>query len=86
FLRAQTEFERSLRPFKRTRAALGIDLSIRRVDVSQYITRLRSRDYDMIGTGYPVTLSPGAELLNYFGSAAAHDPGSNNLMVLQDPA
>ena len=40
----------------RTRAAalqaqladLGIELEIRRVDVSQYINRLRSRDYDMI--------------------------------------
>ncbi|HCL51555.1 MAG TPA: hypothetical protein DIC37_00055, partial [Pseudomonas sp.] len=48
FLLAQTEFERILLPFKRNLADLGIELNIRRVDVSQYITRLRSRDYDMI--------------------------------------
>lgn len=52
FLLAQTEFERILLPFKRNLADLGIDLNIRRVDVSQYITRLRSRDYDMIVGGY----------------------------------
>ena len=45
-----------------------------------------SRDYDMIVTGYPVTTSPGGELLNYFGSAAANDPGANNYMVLKNPA
>lgn len=37
FLLAQTEFERVLLPFKRNLSDLGIDLVIRRVDVSQYI-------------------------------------------------
>ncbi len=45
-----------------------------------------SRDYDMIVTGYPVSTSPGGELLNYFGSASANDPGANNYMVLKNPA
>ena len=45
-----------------------------------------SRDYDMIVTGFPVTTSPGGELFNYFGSAAANDPGSNNYMALKNPA
>ncbi|MEA1130428.1 ABC transporter substrate-binding protein, partial [Klebsiella pneumoniae] len=44
FLLAQTDFERVLLPFKRNLADLGINLVIRRVDVSQYINRLRSRD------------------------------------------
>jgi microcin C transport system substrate-binding protein len=33
-----------------------------------------SRDYDMIVTGYPVTTSPGGELLNYFGSRRPTTP------------
>ncbi|EGH47986.1 ABC transporter periplasmic substrate-binding protein, partial [Pseudomonas syringae pv. pisi str. 1704B] len=50
FLIAQTEFERILLPYKRNLSDLGIELVIRRADVSQYINRLRSRDYDMIVT------------------------------------
>ncbi|QXI50106.1 extracellular solute-binding protein [Pseudomonas anuradhapurensis] len=86
FLNGQAGMERLLLPWKRNLAQIGITLNIRNVDSAQYVNRLMARDYDMIVTGYPVTLSPGAELYNYFGSAAAHDPGSNNLMVLQDPA
>ena len=86
FLNGQSGMERLLLPWKRNLAQIGITLNIRNVDSAQYINRVMARDYDMIVTGYPVTLSPGAEMYNYFGSAAAHDPGSNNLMVLQDPA
>jgi microcin C transport system substrate-binding protein len=73
-------------PYKRTLKQIGIDLNIRRIDSSQYVNRLMSRDYDMIVTGYPVTTSPGGELFNYFGSISANDPGANNYMVLKNPA
>ncbi|WP_053154213.1 extracellular solute-binding protein [Pseudomonas sp. Pf153] len=86
FLNSQNGIDRLLLPYKRTLKQIGIDMSIRRIDPSQYINRLMSRDYDMIITGYPVSTSPGMELYNYFGSAAANDPGANNYMVLQDPA
>ncbi|WP_409260527.1 extracellular solute-binding protein [Pseudomonas putida] len=85
FLNGQSGMERLLLPWKRNLAQIGITLNIRNVDSAQYVNRLMARDYDMIVTGYSVTLSPGAELYNYFGSAAANDPGSNNLMVLKDP-
>ncbi|MFV3402903.1 extracellular solute-binding protein [Pseudomonas sp. NY15463] len=86
FLNGQSGMERLLLPWKRNLAQIGVELNIRNVDAAQYINRIMARDYDMIVTGYNVSLSPGSELYNYFGSAAAHDPGSNNLMVLQDPA
>lgn len=86
FLNGQAGLERMLLPWKRNLAQIGVTLNIRNVDSAQYVNRLMARDYDMIVTGYPVTLSPGSELFNYFGSAAANDPGSNNLMVLKDPA
>lgn len=86
FLLAQTEFERILLPFKRNLADLGIELNIRRVDVSQYITRLRSRDYDMIVGGYPQSNSPGNEQREFWSSAAADNPGSRNFIGLRDPA
>lgn len=86
FLISQNGMDRLLLPWKRNLAQIGINLNIRLIDASQYVNRLMSRDYDMIVTGYPVTTSPGGELFNYFGSAAANDPGSNNYMALQNPA
>ncbi|WP_338495851.1 extracellular solute-binding protein [Pseudomonas sp. WP18] len=86
FLNTQNGMDRLLLPYKRNLAQIGIDMSIRRIDPSQYVNRLMSRDYDMIVTGYPVSTSPGIELYNYFGSAAANDPGANNYMVLKNPA
>ena len=86
FLNTQNGLDRLLLPYKRNLAQIGIDMSIRRIDASQYVNRLMSRDYDMIITGYPVSTSPGMELYNYFGSAAANDPGANNYMALKNPA
>jgi len=86
FLLAQTEFERVLLPFKRNLADIGINLEIRRVDVSQYITRRRSRDYDMIVGSFPQSSSPGNEQREYWSSAAADKPGSYNVIGLKDPA
>ena len=86
FLISQNGMDRLLLPYKRTLAQIGIRLNIRLIDSSQYVNRLMSRDYDMIVTGYPVSTSPGGELFNYFGSAAANDPGANNYMALQNPA
>ncbi|WP_256583960.1 extracellular solute-binding protein [Pseudomonas sp. SDI] len=86
FLNGQSGLERLLLPWKRSLAQIGITLEIRKVDAAQYVNRLMARDYDLIVTGYPVSESPGLELYSYFGSAAADDPGSNNYMVLRDPA
>ncbi|MHC5788601.1 hypothetical protein A1395_09585 [Pseudomonas protegens] len=86
FLLAQTEFERVLLPFKRNLADLGIDLVIRRVDVSQYITRVRSRDFDMIVGSFPQSNSPGNEQREFWMSSSADKPGSRNYIGLKDPA
>lgn len=86
FLLAQIDFERVLLPFKRNLADLGIKLDIRRVDVSQYITRLRSRDYDMIVGGFGQSSSPGNEQREYWHSSSADKPGSRNYIGLKDPA
>ncbi|MDQ3201189.1 MAG: extracellular solute-binding protein, partial [Pseudomonadota bacterium] len=85
FLLAQTEFERVLLPFKRNLSDLGIELVIRRVDVSQYINRVRSRDFDMVVGGFPQSSSPGNEQREFWMSAAADKPGSRNSMGLKDP-
>ncbi|CAD5377557.1 putative oligopeptide transporter subunit; periplasmic-binding component of ABC superfamily transporter [Pseudomonas sp. OF001] len=86
FLLAQVEFERVLLPFKRNLASLGIELQIRRADVSQYINRLRSRDFDLIVGGFSQSSSPGNEQREYWHSSSADNPGSRNLIGLKDPA
>src|SRR3546814_12094699 len=62
----------------RNLADLGIELEIRRVDVSQYINRLRSRDYDMIVSGFGQSNSPGNEQREFWHSASADNPGRRN--------
>lgn len=86
FLLVQADFERVLLPYKRNLASLGIDLELRRVDVSQYINRLRSRDYDMIVSGFGQSSSPGNEQREYWHSSSADNPGSRNYIGLKDPA
>lgn len=86
FLNTQANLERVILPFKRNLAELGIDLQIRRVDVSQYINRLRSRDYDMTSYVWPQSNSPGNEQREFWHSSSADNPGSRNLIGLRDPA
>ena len=86
FLNFQPNLERVILPFKRNLAELGIDLQIRRVDTSQYINRLRSRDFDMTSAIWPQSTSPGNEQREFWHSASADNPGSRNLMGLRDPA
>lgn len=85
FLLIQADFERVLLPFKRNLASLGIDMQLRRIDVSQYVNRLRSRDFDMVVTSFAQSNSPGNEQREYWHSSSADNPGSRNLMGLQDP-
>ncbi len=86
FLNFQPNLERVVLPFKRNLAELGIDLQIRRVDVSQYINRLREWDYDMTSAVWPQSNSPGNEQLDMWHSSSADKRGSQNYIGLRDPA
>ncbi|MFP8965461.1 extracellular solute-binding protein [Pokkaliibacter sp. CJK22405] len=78
--------ERTVLPFVRNLRRIGIDISIRRVDITQYINRVRQFDYDMIVGVIPMSNSPGNELRDYFNSANANTPDSSNLAGIQNPA
>jgi microcin C transport system substrate-binding protein len=71
--------------YKRALDRLGIGVTTRVVDSSQYINRVRSRDYDMIYNGWAESLSPGNEQLEYWGSQAAEREGSQNFAGISDP-
>lgn len=85
-LLVQPDFERVALPFQRNLARLGIAMSVRMVDTSQYLERLRGFDFDMIVTSFPQSLSPGNEQRSFWHSASADMPGSRNYCGIKDPA
>jgi microcin C transport system substrate-binding protein len=64
---------------------IGIEASIRPVDSAEYINRVRSRDYEMIYSGWGQSMSPGNEQSYFFGSEAAADVNSSNYGGIADP-
>jgi microcin C transport system substrate-binding protein len=72
--------------YKPSLERIGVTASIRVVDNAQYQNRVRSFDYDMITDLFPESLSPGNEQRDYWGSAAADQPGSNNSIGIKNPA
>lgn len=85
FLLYQPAFERVVLPFINNLATLGIKVTPRRVDQPQYIDRLRHFNYDMIVASFPESASPGNEQRNYWTSAAAGRPGSQNYIGIKSP-
>jgi microcin C transport system substrate-binding protein len=83
---ASPAFERVAVFYKPALERLGITVSIRLVDSSQYINRVRARDFDMIVSGWGQSLSPCNEQRDYFGSDAASREGSRNYGGITDPA
>ncbi|MCG3031566.1 extracellular solute-binding protein [Pseudomonas aeruginosa] len=78
--------ERALLPFQRNLARIGIDMRLRQVDASQYIERIRARDYDMIVSSFSQSNSPGNEQYSFWHSSSYADPGGYNRIGLKDPA
>lgn len=80
-----TGMERVTQPMLRNMARLGIQGSIRIVDINQYLNRLRSFDFDITVGQFPQSNNPGNEQRDFWTSAAAETPQSRNLMGLADP-
>ncbi len=59
---------------------------MRSIDAAQFANRQRSRDFDMIYTGWSQSLSPGNEQLLYWGAEAAANEGSRNWAGITSPA
>jgi microcin C transport system substrate-binding protein len=85
FLNDDPQIERVALPFIQNLKRLGITVSLRTVDVSQYEQRLNNFDYDMTVVVISQSLSPGNEQREFFGSAAADQPGSQNLLGVKSP-
>ncbi|HEY7300482.1 MAG TPA: extracellular solute-binding protein [Xanthobacteraceae bacterium] len=79
-------FERIFLFYKPGLERLGVTITVRVVDPSQYENRLRNWDYDVITNSWAESLSPGNEQRGYWGSAAADQVGSQNYIGIKNPA
>jgi len=86
FLTEDPNFERVFLFYQPALDRLGITVTVRTVDAAQYENRLRSWDFDIIVHTWNESLSPGNEQRGYWGSQAADQPGSLNLIGIKNPA
>ncbi len=78
-------FDRIVNPYIENLRRLGIDAKLERVDISQYIDRRRTSDYDLVNHTFSMGFEPGFGLRQWYGSETAED-SSRNLMGLQNAA
>jgi microcin C transport system substrate-binding protein len=86
FLAEDPSFERVFLFYKPSLDRLGIGVTVRTVDASQYENRLRNWDFDITTLSRGESLSPGNEQRSYWGSQAADQSGSPNLIGIKNPA
>jgi len=79
------QFERIVLPFAKNLERMGITARVRTVDNTQYEKRMETFDYDMTIVGFGQSLSPGNEQREYWGSKAADENGSRNLLGIKSP-
>ncbi|WP_269584363.1 extracellular solute-binding protein [Roseibium sp. Sym1] len=86
FLYRDKASERSLLPYSKNLEAIGIKPILRLVDTSQFINRIRGRDFDTTVLAIGQSLSPGNEQREYWGSEAADNDSSANYAGIRNPA
>jgi microcin C transport system substrate-binding protein len=86
FLAEDPATERFVLFYKPSLERIGMVVNVRVVDAAQYENRLRQWDFDVIVASWGESLSPGNEQRGFWGSAAADQPGSRNLVGIKNPA
>jgi microcin C transport system substrate-binding protein len=86
FLSNAPLFERVFLFCKPSFERLGIAVSVRTVDEAQYENRLRNWDFDIITFAWGESLVPSNEQRGFWGSQAADEPGSYNVIGIKNPA
>ena len=72
--------------YKPSLQRIGMTVNVRIVDSAQYENRVRQWDFDIVTANWSESLSPGNEQRGYWGSAAASQPGSRNVIGIKNPA
>lgn len=86
FLTSDPNAERFVLFYRPSLERLGITVNVRPVDDAQYENRLRQWDFDIITASWGESLSPGNEQRGFWGSQAADQPGSRNLVGIRNAA
>jgi microcin C transport system substrate-binding protein len=86
FLASDPSTKRFVLFYKPSLERLGITVNVRTVDDAQYQNRLRQWDFDIVTAVWGQSLSPGNEQRGYWGSQAADQPGSRNLIGIKNAA
>ena len=86
FLVDEPATERFVLFYKPSLERMGMTVNVRVVDAAQYENRLRQWDFDIIVASWAESLSPGNEQRGFWGSQAADQPGSRNLIGIKNPA
>jgi microcin C transport system substrate-binding protein len=81
----EPSFERVTLPYVQWLDHLGIAVRVRTVDPAQYQHLTDAFDFDMTINVFGESDSPGNELWDFWGSAAAKQQGSDNLAGVADP-
>ncbi|MGO9543655.1 MAG: extracellular solute-binding protein [Rhodomicrobium sp.] len=86
FLIADEAFSRVILPYVENLKRLGIDATVRLVDSTEMKRREDSFDFDIVVDVFGQSESPGNEQREFWGSAAADQPGSRNTMGIKNLA
>jgi microcin C transport system substrate-binding protein len=78
--------ETVLNPWIQNLQRLGIKATMRVIDVTQFVNRINDFDFDATTIPGAMSLSPGNEQSEYWGSEAAERVGSQNYSGVKDPA
>ena len=79
-------FERITIPYQKQLEMLGFTVTVRTVDSTQYERQQQNFDFDILVNVWGESLSPGNEQRGQWGSAAADQPGSENLAGIKNAA
>ncbi|MGA7323197.1 MAG: extracellular solute-binding protein [Rhodomicrobium sp.] len=86
FLISNEAFERVILPYVENLKRLGIEATARLVDSTEAKRREDTFDFDIVVGTFPQSESPGNEQRYFWGSAAANQPGSLNIIGIKNPA
>jgi microcin C transport system substrate-binding protein len=86
FLYQSADADRQVQFWRTNLEKIGVGFTIRVVDTSAYVERVRAFDYDAIIGAWGQSLSPGNEQRNYWGSKSKDEIGSRNYAGIAVPA
>ncbi|WP_454643180.1 extracellular solute-binding protein [Bradyrhizobium liaoningense] len=85
-LNQDPSFERITLFYKPSLERLGIAVSVRTVDPTQYENRTREWDFDIVTNSWGESQSPGNEQREFWSSKTADIAGSRNIAGIKNPA